>query len=161
MVVQIFVTANNTFTNVQVLQQDANGNILGQLSSDPCLLSPETKNLGSRKRKKWFTTIAAETSSTSRLSFAQGRALERNTLSVGSANVRAEFLSLPELRNICIFQRGFPGNPSRAVPHTSSVSPRPAVDLSRVVCIAAPLGIGYSRRGVLSSVAPRLFSFSP
>src|SRR5207245_4677024 len=72
---------------------------------------------------------------------------------LGSANARAEYLSLPELSDYLHFNADFPATvlaPFRthfqyrlALPWTCFV----------VVCIAAPLGIGYSRRGVLASVA--------
>jgi len=72
---------------------------------------------------------------------------------LGSANERAEFLSLPELREYLRFNADFPH--TLLAPFRTHLQYRLALPWTClvVVCIAAPLGIGYSRRGVLSSVA--------
>ncbi len=78
---------------------------------------------------------------------------------IASANLRPEFLSIPEIRDYLRYNADFPDNqlaPFRtqlqylwALPWTCFV----------VVFIAAPLGIVYSRRGVLAGVASSLFIF--
>src|SRR5207247_10880521 len=72
---------------------------------------------------------------------------------LGSANVRAEYLGLPELREYLHFNADFPE--TLLAPFRTHLQYRLALPWTClvVVCIAAPLGIGYSRRGVLSSVA--------
>jgi len=72
---------------------------------------------------------------------------------LGSANVQAEFLSFPELREYLHFNSDFPA--TLLAPFRTHLQYRLALPWTClvVVCIAAPLGIGYSRRGVLSSVA--------
>ena len=72
---------------------------------------------------------------------------------LSSANVQAESLSLPELREYLHFNADFP--PTLLAPFRTHFQYRLALPWTClvVVCIAAPLGIGYSRRGVLSSVA--------
>ena len=67
--------------------------------------------------------------------------------------MQAEFLSLPELREYLHFNADFPA--TVLAPFRTHLHYRLALPLTClvVVCIAAPLGIGYSRRGVLSSVA--------
>jgi hypothetical protein len=67
--------------------------------------------------------------------------------------VRAEFLSLPELREYLHFNSDFPA--TLLAPFRTHLQYRLALPWTClvVVWIAAPLGIGYSRRGVLSSVA--------
>ena len=73
---------------------------------------------------------------------------------LASANMRAEYLSLPELRDYLRFNSDFPDELARAVPHASALPDRFALDCAIVVVfIAAPLAIGFSRGGVLSSVA--------
>jgi lipopolysaccharide export system permease protein len=76
---------------------------------------------------------------------------------LGSANERAEFLSLPELREYLRFNADFPA--TLLAPFRTHLQYRLALPWTClvVVCIAAPLGIGYSRRGVLSSVAAAVF----
>jgi lipopolysaccharide export LptBFGC system permease protein LptF len=72
---------------------------------------------------------------------------------LSSANVQAESLSLPELHEYLYFNSDFP--PTLLAPFRTHFQYRLALPWTClvVVCIAAPLGIGYSRRGVLSSVA--------
>src|SRR5262249_30054897 len=72
---------------------------------------------------------------------------------LGSANVRAEYLSLPELSEYLHFNSDFPD--ALLAPFRTHLQYRLALPWTClvVVCIAAPLGIGYSRRGVLASVA--------
>jgi len=67
--------------------------------------------------------------------------------------VQAESLSLPELREYLHFNADFP--PTLLAPFRTHFQYRLALPWTClvVVCIAAPLAIGYSRRGVLSSVA--------
>src|SRR5438105_2521540 len=76
---------------------------------------------------------------------------------LGSANERAEFLSLPELHEYLHFNADFPA--TLLAPFRTHLQYRLALPWTCfvVVCIAAPLGIGYSRRGVLSSVAAAVF----
>jgi len=72
---------------------------------------------------------------------------------LGSANVRAENLSVPELRDYLRFNSDFPR--TLLAPFYTHLQYRWALPWTCfvVVLIAAPLGIGYSRRGILSSVA--------
>jgi lipopolysaccharide export LptBFGC system permease protein LptF len=72
---------------------------------------------------------------------------------LGSANVRAENLSVPELRDYLRFNSDFPK--TLLAPFRTHFQYRMALPWTClvVVFIAAPLGIGYSRRGVLGSVA--------
>jgi len=70
-----------------------------------------------------------------------------------SANLRAELMSLPELRDYLQFNSDFPETllaPFRTHYHYRLALPWTCFV---VVLIAAPLGVGFSRRGVLASVA--------
>jgi lipopolysaccharide export LptBFGC system permease protein LptF len=70
-----------------------------------------------------------------------------------SANMRAELMSLPELRDYLNFNSDFPDTllaPFRTHYHYRIALPWTCLV---VVLIAAPLGVGFSRRGVLASVA--------
>ena len=70
-----------------------------------------------------------------------------------SANMRAEFMSLPELRDYLSFNSDFPQTllaPFRTHYHYRMALPWTCFV---VTLIAAPLGVGFSRRGVLASVA--------
>ena len=72
---------------------------------------------------------------------------------LGSANLQAEFLGFPELREYLRYNADFPA--PLLAPFNTHLHYRLALPWNCfvVVLIAAPLGIGFSRRGILSSVA--------
>lgn len=151
--VQNFRHGSNTFNNVQVLQQDTNDNIVTSYLAARADYVPETKawdlenvrvvhydSAGNITKEEFFPTMTVQHWS-------------ETPFRLGSANVRAEFLSVPELREYLHFNADFP--PTLLAPFRTHLQYRLALPWTClvVVCIAAPLGIGYSRRGVLSSVA--------
>jgi lipopolysaccharide export system permease protein len=155
--VQNFLQRSNTFNNVQVLQQDANDNIVTNYVAARAVYTPETKTWelenarvvhydqsGNIVDEQFFPSLKIEHWS-------------ETPFRLGSANERAEFLSLPELREYLRFNADFPA--TLLAPFRTHLQYRLALPWTCfvVVCIAAPLGIGYSRRGVLSSVAAAVF----
>jgi lipopolysaccharide export system permease protein len=72
---------------------------------------------------------------------------------LSSANVRAEHLSVPELQDYLQFNSDFPT--TLLAPFATHLAYRIALPWSCAVValIAGSLGVGYSRRGILSSVA--------
>jgi LPS export ABC transporter permease LptG len=151
--IQNFLPRGNTFNNVQVLQQDANDNIVTNYVATRALYRPETRtwdledvkvvhydNAGNIVDEQIYPSLKIEHWS-------------ETPFRLGSANERAEFLSLPELREYLRFNSDFPA--TLLAPFRTHLQYRLALPWTCfvVVCIAAPLGIGYSRRGVLSSVA--------
>src|SRR5579862_73957 len=76
-----------------------------------------------------------------------------------SSNLDPENLSVPQLRDYLVFNSDFP--PVQLAPYRTYLDYRWAVPWSClvVVFIAAPLGIVYSRRGVLAGVASSIFIF--
>ena len=72
---------------------------------------------------------------------------------LSSANVRAEHLSVPELRDYLQFNSDFPT--TLLAPYATHLQYRIALPwtCAVVALIAGSLGVGYSRRGILSSVA--------
>ena len=72
---------------------------------------------------------------------------------LSSANVRAEHLSVPELRDYLEFNSDFPT--TLLAPFATHLQYRIALPwtCAVVALIAGSLGVGYSRRGILSSVA--------
>src|SRR5262249_33029595 len=151
--IQNFRPGHNLFNNVQALQQDENDNIVANYLAPRATYHPESKTwelndvklvrydaTGNIINEKMFPSLKIDNWS-------------ETPFRLGIANVRAEYLSLPELSEYLHFHSDFPDallpqfrthlQYCRALPGTCLV----------VVCIAAPLGIGYSRRGVLASVA--------
>jgi lipopolysaccharide export system permease protein len=72
---------------------------------------------------------------------------------LSSANVRAEFLGVPELREYLQFNSDFPE--TLLAPFHTQLQYRLALPWTCLVVVfmAAPLGIGFSRRGILAGVA--------
>ncbi len=155
--IQNFIRRGNTFNNVQVLQQDANDNIVTSYAASRATYQPKTKTwqlenvrvvhydpAGNILNEQIYPSLTIEHWS-------------ETPFRLGSANERAEFLSVPELREYLRFNADFP--PTLLAPFRTHLHYRLALPWTCmvVVCIAAPLGIGYSRRGVLSSVAAAVF----
>jgi len=151
--IQSFRPGHNTFNNVQVLQQDASDNIVENYLAAHATYHPEDKTweLENAKVVKYDATgnIAEEQV----LPTLKIEHWSETPFRLGSANERAEYLSLPELSEYLRFNSDFPG--TLLAPFRTHLQYRVALPWTClvVVCIAAPLGIGYSRRGVLASVA--------
>jgi lipopolysaccharide export system permease protein len=151
--IQSFHRGESTFRNVQVLQQDENDNITinyiaATASYDSGKKQWELKDVKIVKydpkgniihEDRQPSVVIADWSET--------------PYRLGSANVRAEYLSVPELREYLRFNSDFPK--TLLAPFQTHLQYRLALPWTClvVVLIAAPLGIGYSRRGILSSVA--------
>jgi lipopolysaccharide export system permease protein len=151
--IQSFRPGHTIFNNVQVLQQDANDNIVENYLAARATYHPEDKTweLENAKVVKYDAT-----GNISEERIYPSLKIERWTetpFRLGSANERAEFLSFPELREYLHFNADFPI--ALLAPFRTHLQYRLALPWTClvVVCIAAPLGIGYSRRGVLASVA--------
>jgi len=151
--IQSFHPGDNTFNNVQVLQQDAKDNIVTSYVAARAYFRPESKAWDLQNVR--LTNYDAAGNITKE-EFLPGLKIEHwseTPFRLGSANEQAEFLSVPELREYLHFNADFP--PTLLAPFRTHLQYRLALPWTClvVVCIAAPLGIGYSRRGVLSSVA--------
>ncbi len=151
--IQNFRPGHDMFNNVQILQQDAHDNIVTNYLAGRAVYHPETKVWELEQVK-----VVHYDASGNILDEQISPSLKIDNWSetpfrLGSANVRAEFLSLPELREYLHFNSDFPA--TLLAPFRTHFQYRLALPWTClvVVCIAAPLGIGYSRRGVLASVA--------
>jgi lipopolysaccharide export system permease protein len=151
--IQNFRPSGNTFNNVQVLQQDANDNIITNYVATRAVYRQETKTWDLENVKVVHYDPAGNITNEQIYPSLKIEHWTETPFRLGSANVRAEFLSLPELREYLHFNSDFPA--TLLAPFRTHLQYRLALPWTClvVVWIAAPLGIGYSRRGVLSSVA--------
>jgi len=151
--IQNFRQRSNTFNNVQVLQQDANDNIVTNYIASLATYDSETKAWELENVKVVHYDHAGNIVDEQIYPSLKIEHWSETPFRLGSANERAEFLSLPELREYLRYNSDFPA--TLLAPFRTHLQYRLALPLTClvVVCIAAPLGIGYSRRGVLSSVA--------
>ena len=151
--IQTFRPGHDLFNNVQVLQQDEHDNIVMNYLAARATYHPD--------KKTWELTDVKVVHYDSAGNIAEEKMYPSLTIEhwtetpfrLGSANVRAEFLSFPELHEYLHFNSDFPV--TLLAPFRTHLQYRLALPWTClvVVCIAAPLGIGYSRRGVLASVA--------
>jgi LPS export ABC transporter permease LptG len=151
--IQNFRLGSNTFNNVQVLQQDAGDNIVTNYVATRAFYRPETRTWDLENVKVVQYDRTGNITSEQIYPSLTIQHWSETPFRLGSANVRAEFLSLPELWEYLRFNADFPA--TLLAPFRTHFQYRLALPWTClvVVCIAAPLGIGYSRRGVLSSVA--------
>jgi lipopolysaccharide export system permease protein len=151
--IQNFRRGRNSFNNIEVLQQDGNDNIVTTFFAQRAVYRTETKTweLENVKIVNYDATgniIREELRPSLSIKY-----WSETPFRLSSANVRAEYLSVPELRDYLRFNSDFPA--TLLAPFKTHLQYRLALPWTClvVVFIAAPLGIGFSRRGVLSSVA--------
>jgi LPS export ABC transporter permease LptG len=151
--IQSFRPGHDVFNNVQVLQQDAHDNIVANYLTPRATYHPETKTWELDQVKVVHYDPAGNISDEKMFPSLKIDNWSETPFRLGSANVRAEYLSFPELRQYLHFNSDFPV--TLLAPFRTHLQYRLALPWTClvVVCIAAPLGIGYSRRGVLASVA--------
>ncbi len=151
--VQSFRKGENDFRNVQVLQQNEHDKIITNYIALAAKFDPQAKtwellgvkvvrydDQGNITKEEMHGSLVINNWS-------------ETPYRLGSANVRAENLSVPELRDYLKYNADFPQ--TLLAPFQTHLQYRMALPWTCmvVVLIAAPLGIGYSRRGILSSVA--------
>jgi lipopolysaccharide export system permease protein len=151
--IQNFRPGHDVFNTVQVLQQDAQDNIVTSYLAARALYHPETKTWELEEAKVVQYDQAGNITEEKLYPSLKIEHWSETPYRLSSANFRAEYLSLPELRQYLHFNSDFPA--TLLAPFRTHLQYRLALPWTClvVVCIAAPLGIGYSRRGVLASVA--------
>lgn len=151
--IQHFRPEKNEFTTVQVLQQDANENVIKNYMA--------TRALYHEDKKAWelqLVKIFAYDEDGNRIDDLYTESLlmtewTETPFRLASSTMRAEYLSLPELRDYLRHNADFP--PNLLAPFSTHFQYRYALPWTCVIVVflAAPLAIVFSRRGILSSVA--------
>jgi lipopolysaccharide export system permease protein len=151
--IQDFLPGEIVFNNVQILQQDGHDNIVTTYWASRAIYLRDTKSWRLEEAKvvnydRRGNILHSETPPVLIIEH-----WTETPFRIGSANVQAEFLSLPELNDYLRYNADFPS--SLLAPFSTHFQYRLALPWAClvVVLVAAPLGIGFSRRGVLSSVA--------
>lgn len=151
--IQHFIPGQNDFTTVQVLQQDEQDNIVKNYLATTAVYHPAEKTweLQAVKVVNYDGSgniLDDETRDTLMIEH-----WSETPFRLASTNMRAEFLSLDELRDYLRFNSDFPQ--SLLAPFSTHLEYRIALPWTClvVVLLAAPLAIGFSRGGILSSVA--------
>jgi lipopolysaccharide export system permease protein len=151
--IQQFKPGETVFKTVHIVQQDANDNITTNYISPIALYHPETKAWELQRVK---VIHYDEPGNVTKMTESESLLIDNwseTPFRLSSANVRAEYLSVPELRDYLNYNSDFPE--TLLAPFATHLQYRVALPWTCLVIafLAAPLGIGYSRRGVLSSVA--------
>lgn len=151
--IQNFRSGHNVFNTVQVLQQDVHDNIVANYLAARAIYHSDAKVWEFENAKVVHYDATGNILDEQIYPSLKIDNWSETPFRLGSANVRAEFLSVPELRRYLQFNSDFPA--TLLAPFRTHFQYRLALPWTClvVVCIAAPLGIGYSRRGVLASVA--------
>ncbi|HEY5813687.1 MAG TPA: LptF/LptG family permease [Terrimicrobiaceae bacterium] len=145
--------------DVQIVQQDAEGNITKQWYARDAFFNPITKSW-SLQRARYVEIGSDGMISKSELHDEMEIEGWRETpWRIASSVMNPDYLSVPELQDYLVFNRDFPE--VRLAPYRTQLHYRWALPwvCLLVVFIAAPLGIVYSRRGILGGVATAIGLF--
>ena len=151
--IQSFRPGENEFNSIQVLQQDEQDNITRDYLANHAVYHPEDKSWELQGVKVVDYDAVGNIKSSRVLRSLVIKDWSETPFRLASANVHADSLSVPELRDYLHFNSDFP--PVLLAPFATHLQYRLALPWSClvVVFLAAPLGIGFSRRGILSGVA--------
>jgi lipopolysaccharide export system permease protein len=144
---------------IHIIEQDAEGTILRKYYARDAKYDAATRTW------TFFRGKIVEFDADGNITAAQGfsekliRGWSETPWRIASANLKPEFLSIPELESYLHHNADFPD--AQLAPFKTQLQYLWALPWTCfvVVFIAAPLGIVYSRRGVLAGVASSLFIF--
>jgi lipopolysaccharide export LptBFGC system permease protein LptF len=144
---------NGTLEDLQIIQQDPEGNILEQWYAGRGVYDPATKtwNLKYARHVVFDPNGDMERSEIKNSMDIAG--FSETPWRISSSRMNADYLSVPELKDYLKYNSDFPE--VRLAPYRTHLHYRWALPTVcfLVVFVAAPCGIVYSRRGVLGGVA--------
>ncbi len=151
--IQRFGPEKDEFTTVQVLQQDEHDNIVKNYIATSAFYHADTDTWELRLLKVVTYDTTGNIVDEQLAGSMMMPEWNETPFRLASANMRAEYLSLPELYNYLRFNSDFPQ--SLLAPFYTHFQYRIALPWTClvVVFLAAPLAIGFSRKGVLTNVA--------
>ena len=151
--IQSFRPDQNQFSTIQVLQQDEHDNIVKNYMATEAFYRAEARTWELRLVKVVSYDLSGNIVDEQLLGSLMMPDWTETPFRLASSTMRAEYLSLPELRDYLDFNADFPQ--SLLAPFSTHFQYRIALPWTClvVVFLAAPLAIGFSRKGVLSSVA--------
>ena len=150
--IQQFRIDEETYHNVQILQQDEQDNIVSNTMAAEAvyLRDQQAWRFGALKLVKYDASgnITEEQNMPELIV----RDWDETPFRLFSSNMRAEYLSVAELREYLHFNSDFP--PTLLAPFATHLQYRLALPWTCliIVIIAAPLAIGFSRKGTITSI---------
>lgn len=156
-----FTPGSLQLDGVQVAQQEEDGRISKKWYALRAVYDPKNMNWTLNRGMSVEFSEAGEIASTDNFqdSYRIVKDWSETPWRVGSVRLDAQGLSVPELKEYLLHNADFPA--LQLAPYRATLSDRWALPWSCliVVFVAAPLGIVFSRRGVLAGVATSIFIF--
>jgi LPS export ABC transporter permease LptG len=148
-----FKPGENRFEGVQVVQQDAAGNITRNYLATTAFYEPVSGNWRFEMTKVVDYDRAGNITHEKLMRSLTMKGWSETPYRLSSANVRPEFLGVSELQHYLRANADFPE--TLLAPFRTQLEYRWALPWTCfiVTIMATPLGIGFSRRGILASVA--------
>lgn len=139
--------------DIQVLQQDADGNIIKQWYASTAIYEPLTKTWQLNGGKYIEMDLEGNITKQEFLDVQRITNWSESPWRISSSVMNPDFLSVPELEDYLAYNKEFPE--ARLAPYRTMLENRWALPWGCLVVffIAGPLGIVYSRRGILGGVA--------
>ena len=146
-------------SDVQIVQQDADGNIIKQWYARDAYHNGITKSWNLQRARYVEIDLEGKISKSEMHDEIEIPGWRETPWRIGSSVMNPDYLSVPELEDYLAFNRDFPE--VRLAPYRTQLQYRWALPwvCLLVVFIAAPLGIVYSRRGILGGVATAIGLF--
>jgi len=144
---------SNEFYGVQIVQQDGQQDIVRNYLATQAFYEPATRNWRLKEAKVVNYDPAGNITDEKLVMTMTITGWSETPYRLSSANVRPEFLGISELREYLHLNSDFPE--TLLAPFRTQLQYRWALPWTCfvVAVMAAPLGIGFSRRGILASVA--------
>ncbi|MGI8956493.1 MAG: LptF/LptG family permease [Chthoniobacterales bacterium] len=144
---------SNEFSSVQIVQQNAKENIIRNYLATEAFYEPSTHSWRLERAKVVNYDAAGNITDEKMFASMTISDWSETPYRLSSANVRPEFLGISELQTYLHFNSDFPQ--TLLAPFRTQLQYRWALPWTCfvVAIMAAPLGIGFSRRGILASVA--------
>jgi lipopolysaccharide export system permease protein len=145
--------------DVQIVQQDADGNIIKQWYARDAFYTDITKSWNLQRARYVEFDLEGKISKSEMHDEIEIPGWRETPWRIASSVMNPDYLSVPELKDYLAFNRDFPE--VRLAAYRTQLHYRWALPwvCLLVVFIAAPLGIVYSRRGILGSVAAAIGLF--
>ena len=155
---KVFVDAQR-LSDVQIVQQDADGNIIKEWYARDAYHSDITKSWNLHRARYVEIDLEGKISKSEMHDEIEIPGWRETPWRIASSVMNPDYLSVPELEDYLAFNRDFPE--VRLAPYRTQLHYRWALPwiCLVVVFIAAPLGIVYSRRGILGGVATAIGLF--
>lgn len=146
------VPGNQQLSDVQIVQQDAEGNIISQLYARDAYFNPELELWTFYRGMEVASPVGGEVKK-EMFDMKKIEGWRETPWRIASSVMNPDYLSVPELNDYLAYNHDFPE--ARLAPYRTQLQYRYALPWVAllVVFLAAPMGIVHTRRGILGGVA--------